>query len=121
MRVKSKIFQTIIKPIENRLIHKMKCQVASNANGKVLELGNHTRYNMDYYNCMHVKEVSIVTNQISDKDNNIYPNRGIIYTQKEGMPEKLPYLDNTFDSVVFLCYCAQHITLSKVCKRLDVF
>jgi len=101
MRVKSKIFQTIIKPIEYSLIHKMKHQIASNANGKVLELGNHTHYNMNYYNCMNVKEVSIVANQISDIDNKVYPNKGIIYTQREGMAENLPYLDNTFDSVVF--------------------
>ncbi|GAA0180351.1 hypothetical protein SH2C18_30590 [Clostridium sediminicola] len=107
MELTPTIFNMFMKPLEKSALHERRCKLISKVNGKVLEIGAGTGVNFNYYKNEKISDLTV----IDLKFNNIIKNHPLNKIRKvnflEGNVEKIPFQDNTFDSVVStLIYCS---------------
>ncbi|WP_226037730.1 class I SAM-dependent methyltransferase [Aquibacillus saliphilus] len=99
-----KLYDIAMKPLERTKLKKVRKLLINNASGRVLEIGSGTGVNFPYYtNALRVDAIEpnpSMRNRSLNKESST-----VIQTYLIGA-EKLPFADNTFDSVVgTLVFC----------------
>lgn len=122
MELTPTIFNIFMKPFEQKALHKRRSKLISQVHGNVLEIGAGTGVNFNYYRNEKISELTIVDIKFNNIIKNHSLNKSIDINFVEGNAEKLPFDDNTFDSVVStLIYCSvdnPDIVLSEVFRVL---
>jgi ubiquinone/menaquinone biosynthesis C-methylase UbiE len=120
------IYDGIMKPFEHFGINKIRKRILSNAHGKVLEIGSGTGANFSFYDSAFVeKVVAIEPNPFMiEKSRHKWKHKDIQIDWIEAYAEKLPFDDQTFDTIVVtLVLCSvddpQQVIeeLKRVCKH----
>jgi ubiquinone/menaquinone biosynthesis C-methylase UbiE len=107
IEISARIFDLFMKPFEKRALSKRRKELIPEAKGNVLEIGAGTGVNFDYYIADNISKLTIVELEINGIITNKPLNSQINIDYVLGNVEKLPFPDETFDSVVStLIYCS---------------
>jgi ubiquinone/menaquinone biosynthesis C-methylase UbiE len=107
IEISARIFDLFMKPFEKRALSKRRKELIPKAKGNVLEIGAGTGVNFDYYIADNISKLTIVELEINGLITNKPLNSQISIDYVLGNVEKLPFPDETFDSVVStLIYCS---------------
>jgi len=91
------LYDIFMCPLEKFFLNSMRKHLIYEAGGKVLEIGAGTGVNFEYYNMDGISDITVVDKQIS---NAVRKKASDKMQLVEADASKLPFEDNTFDTVV---------------------
>lgn len=101
------IFNAFMYPFEKLALHKQRTRLISSVHGNVLEFGAGTGTNFNYYNTDLINNLTVMDLKFNKLIDNHDFNDSYDVNYKVGNIEKLPFPDNTFDSIVAtLIFCS---------------
>jgi len=96
-----------MKPFEKRALSKIRRELISQVKGNVLEIGAGTGVNFDYYIKANLSKLTVLYLKFNSLISNKSLNSQMNIQYVEGSAEKLPFPDESFDTVVStLIYCS---------------
>ncbi len=99
------IYDIFMLPLEKRILARIRKNIISKAYGAVLEMGYGTGVNFKYYNPVQIESISALDVQSSYSAKMTKSNFPLEFF--EGRAEKLPFPDESFDTVVeTLVFCS---------------
>ncbi|ASK62783.1 SAM-dependent methyltransferase [Virgibacillus phasianinus] len=101
-----RFYDIAMKPLENTRFKKIRARLIGKATGRVLEIGSGSGVNFSYY--LNVDQVDAIEPNplMSDLSHKSIRNSKVSIRLHQVNAEKLPFADNTFDSVVAtLVFC----------------
>jgi len=101
-----RLYDVAMKPLEATRFKKVRKELVRSAEGEVLEIGSGTGVNFPYYkNVVHVSAVE-PNPAMSERGKRRLQQADVPITVFENTAESLPFLDDTFDSVIAtLVFC----------------
>jgi ubiquinone/menaquinone biosynthesis C-methylase UbiE len=107
IEISARIFDLFMKPFEKSALSKRRRELIPRVKGNVLEIGAGTGANFDYYITENVSKLTIVELKLNGLITKKPLNSQMNIHYVVGNVEKLPFSDETFDSVVStLIYCS---------------
>jgi len=101
------VYDLFMAPFEFFFLRRIRKKLVHSATGTILEIGAGTGANLSYYQHDAVNSLTIIDLEISDKVRNFHFKTGFPVKFIEGTAEKLPFEDESFDTVVFtLVFCS---------------
>lgn len=101
------LYNYAMKPLEKKTLDKLRKNLVQKADGEVLEIGAGTGVNFSYYDPKKLKSLTVMDLKLTNYIKNYELNSIDIVDYIEGNVEKLPFDDNSFDSVVAtLIFCS---------------
>ena len=101
------IYDTVMFPLEKRMLHRARKDLLSGLSGRVLEVGAGTGRNFDYYPWGRVESLTVLDREIKGKVRQYSFPRELPVDFVDGNVEMLEFSDQSFDCVVFtLVFCS---------------
>lgn len=115
------VFNTFMYPFEKLALRKRRNGLIAKVKGDILEVGAGNGANFEYYDSKKIKSLTVTDLSFNRQIKNRSLNKKISINYKVGNIEKLPFADNSFDSIVAtLILCSvdnQNMALTEI-KRV---
>jgi ubiquinone/menaquinone biosynthesis C-methylase UbiE len=110
------LYDLFMKPLENRGIKKARKRLITQAMGSVLEIGSGTGANIKFYNFDLITDLTITDKKLSKRIKSL---EQVDAKFIEADVSKLPFADNSFDTIIHtLVFCSVE-NVSKGLSELD--
>ncbi len=94
------IYNTFMMPFEKLLLHNIRQELITQVKGKTLEIGSGGGINFNYYNPQNIESLKVIDLKFNKAIKNHSLNEKMEIEYQSCNAEKLPFKDNTFDSIV---------------------